>query len=83
MLLCVTPEDANETGVGGGNTAIHTFGGSKIFDTTTPCWCAFRKDLEHKGLELKRGEKHVITANLWAVRKKVSKQVLLVTFPGE
>ena len=43
----------------------------------------FRKDLEHEGLELKRGEKHVITANLWAVRKEVSKQVLLVNFPGE
>lgn len=56
LILCVTPENSSETSVDGGNTAIYTFGGSKIFDTTTPgCGVLFRKDLEHEGLELKRG----------------------------
>jgi hypothetical protein len=66
LILCVTPENTvNETSVDGGNTVIYTFGGSKIFDTTTPgCGVLFRKDLEHEGLELKRGEKHIITAKL-------------------
>ena len=81
LLLCVTPADQAK-GVIGGNTTIHTFGGAKTFDTTTTgCGILFRKDLEHEGMELMCGEKHIITANIWATRTEKSKQVLLVTFP--
>jgi hypothetical protein len=81
LLVCVTE---NDEGVIGGDTIIHTYGGAKTFDTTTPGrGIIFRKDLEHEGMELTKGEKHIITANLWAVRKEQSKQVLLVTFPGD
>ncbi|KAL9185543.1 hypothetical protein ACHAXT_003320 [Thalassiosira profunda] len=83
LLLCVTPADLAE-GVIGGNTIIHSFGGAQTFDTTSSgSGIVFRKDLEHEGTELQRGEKHIITANIWAVRKEQSKQVLLVTFPTE
>jgi hypothetical protein len=34
-------------------------------------------------MELSQGEKHIITANIWATRKEHSKQVLLVTFPSK
>jgi hypothetical protein len=82
LLLCVTPDILYKQGVIGGNTTIHLFGTSKEFDTTTPgCGIIFRKDLEHEGMVLQRGEKHIITVNLWATRKETSKQVLLVTFP--
>jgi hypothetical protein len=81
LLLCVTPADQAK-GVIGGNTTIHTFGGAKTFDTTTTgSGILFRKDLEHEGMELMSGEKHIITANVWATRTEQSKQVLLVTFP--
>ena len=81
LLLCVTPADQAK-GVIGGNTTIHTFGGAKTFDTTTTgSGILFRKDLEHEGMELTSGEKHIITANIWATRTEQSKQVLLVTFP--
>ena len=85
LVLCVTPADqAASDQVSGGDTTIHAFGTSKTFDTTTTgCGILFRKDLEHEGMELKSGEKHIITANIWATRKEdeQSKQVLLVTFP--
>jgi hypothetical protein len=96
LLLCVTPQDAadddavkNKEGgsvnsVVGGETIIHTYGGAKTYDTTTTgSGILFRKDLEHEGAELISGEKHIITANIWATRKEQSKQVLLVTFPQE
>lgn len=82
LLLCVTPDILYKQGVIGGNTTIHLFGASKEFDTTTPgSGIIFRKDLEHEGMVLQRGEKHIITVNLWATRNETSKQVLLVTFP--
>jgi len=48
---------------------------------TTGNGILFRKDLEHEGMELLSGEKHIITANIWATRRGQSTQVLLVTFP--
>ena len=84
LLLCITPEELLSQRVIGGETVIYTFGGAARYDTTTPGrGVIFRKDLEHEGMELKQGEKHVITCNLWAVRKEESTQVLLVTFPTE
>jgi hypothetical protein len=80
-LVCVTPTDLAKD-VEGGGTTIFTYGGAKTFDTTsTGSGILFRKDLEHEGVELKAGEKHIITANIWATRKQQSGQVLLVTFP--
>ena len=86
LLLCVTPQDDNDDAVKnkGGETIIHTYGGATAYDTTTTgSGILFRKDLEHEGAELISGEKHIITANIWATRKEQSKQVLLVTFPQE
>ena len=83
LLLCVTPQDDSK-GVVGGDTSIHFFDGAKTFDTTsTGSGILFRKDLEHEGLELTSGQKHIITANIWATRKEESTQVLLVTFPNK
>jgi hypothetical protein len=96
LLLCVTPQGADDddavknkeggsvNSVVGGETIIHTYGGATAYDTTTTgSGILFRKDLEHEGAELISGEKHIITANIWAMRKEQSKQVLLVTFPQE
>jgi len=81
LLLCVTPA-AEVEGVVGGDTSLHFFDGAKTFNTTTTgSGILFRKDLEHEGLELLKGQKHIITANIWATRIEQSKQVLLVTFP--
>ena len=81
LLLCVTPANETKSDVGG-DTNIHLFGGAKTFDTTTTGnGILFRKDLEHEGMELLSGEKHIITANIWATRREQSTQVLLVTFP--
>ena len=83
LLICVTPDDLAKD-VEGGGTTIFTYGGAKTFDTTaTGSGVLFRKDLEHEGVELKSGEKHIITANIWATRKQRSGQVLLVTFPAD
>lgn len=74
LLLCVTPADEAED-VEGGDTSIHFFDGAKSFDTTaTGSGILFRKDLEHEGMELVKGQKHIITANIWATRKESSKQ---------
>ena len=85
LLLCVTPQDDNDDDAvknKGGETIIHTYGGATAYDTTTTgSGILFRKDLLHEGNELISGEKHIITANIWATRKEQSKQVLLVTFP--
>ena len=79
--MCVTPATEAE-GVVGGDTSLHFFDGAKTFNTTTTgSGILFRKDLEHEGLELTKGHKHIITANIWATRIEQSKQVLLVTFP--
>ena len=74
LLLCVTPAD--EAGdAEGGDTSIYFFDGVKSFDTTaTGSGILFRKDLEHEGMELVKGQKHIITANIWATRKESSKQ---------
>lgn len=42
----------------------------------------FRKDLEHEGQVVRVGEKHVLSANIWAHRKR-SGQALVITFPLE
>lgn len=79
--MCVTPATEAE-GVVGGDTSLHFFDGANTFNTTTTgSGILFRKDLEHEGLELLKGNKHIITANIWATRIEQSKQVLLVTFP--
>ena len=53
-----------------------------IFDTTTPgSALLFWKDMEHAGNVLKKGNKHIVTANIWATRANESKQVLLVIYP--
>ena len=79
--MCVTPA-AEAEGVVGGDTSLHFFDGAKAFNTTTTgSGILFRKDIEHEGLELLKGQKHIITANIWATRIEQSKQVLLVTFP--
>ncbi len=93
FLLCVTPtslldeEDLGEEAASvkrGGETKLFGYGTSKEYDTSTPgAGLLFRKDLEHEGCELLKGEKHIITLNLWATRKETSDQVLLVTFPNE
>jgi hypothetical protein len=82
LILCVTPPDLAGD-VPGGETVIYSYPKGEVpFDTTTPgSGLLFRKDLEHAGNMLELGEKHIITANLWATRKELSKQVLLVTFP--
>lgn len=85
LLLCVTPDDLSKE-TKGGDTTIHGYGdsGSKSFDTHTPgSLLLFRKDMEHEGNEVLHGEKHILTANLWATRKQKpgdNSQVLLVTF---
>ena len=90
LIVCVTPEEEVAKGVEGGDTSIVTFGGvdskpvEKIFDTKTPgCTLLFRKDLNHEGKKLINGVKHIITANIFAVKKTQSEQVLYVTFPEE
>ena len=42
----------------------------------------FRKDVDHEGAKVEAGEKHIVSLNLWAMRKR-SPQVLLVSFPSE
>lgn len=90
LIVCVTPEEEAAKGVEGGETSIISYGGlnsnpiEKIFDTKTPgCALLFRKDLNHEGKELIKGVKHIITANIFAVKKTLSEQVLYVTFPEE
>ncbi|KAL3784152.1 hypothetical protein ACHAWO_006366 [Cyclotella atomus] len=89
LIVCVTPEEEAK-GVEGGETSIVTFGGvgakpvEKVYDTKTPgCALLFRKDLNHEGKPLIKGVKHIITANIFAVKKDQSEQVLYVTFPQE
>jgi hypothetical protein len=89
LIVCVTPEEEAKC-VEGGETAIITFGGvgskpvEKVYDTKTPgCALLFRKDLNHEGKPLIKGVKHIITANIFAVKKDQSEQVLYVTFPQE
>ena len=84
LILCITPLGGEA--VEGGETIIYPYASEKgvAFDTTTPgSGLLFRKDLEHAGDLLKAGEKHILTANIWATRKQVSDQVLFVTFPAE
>ena len=90
LIVCVTPEEEAAKGVEGGETSIISYGGlnsnpvEKIFDTKTPgCALLFRKDLNHEGKEIIKGVKHIITANIFAVKKTLSEQVLYVTFPEE
>lgn len=69
--------------VKGGATIIHTLGSSVPYpETTTPGEALlFRKDLEHEAEVLEAGEKHLLSLNLWAMRKRSSGQVLHVFFP--
>lgn len=83
LILCVTPPNTGK--VEGGETLLFPYASEKgtAFDTVTPGnGLLFRKDLEHAGNVLKSGEKHILTANLWATRKQSSNQVLFVTFPS-
>jgi len=83
LILCVTPP--SHEAVEGGETLIYPYASKDgvPFDTATPGnGLLFRKDLEHAGNLLKAGEKHILTANLWASRKQISDQVLFVTFPS-
>ena len=85
LILCVTPSERLGA-IDGGETLIYPYASQKgvAFDTTTPGnGLLFRKDLEHAGNMLKAGEKHILTANLWATRKQASNQVLFVTFPSQ
>ena len=50
---------------------------------TPGCALLFRKDLNHEGKKLTKGVKHIITANIFAVKKTQSEQVLYVTFPDK
>jgi len=87
LLVCVTPDEL-ASDVSGGKTVLYFGESNHVSDaTTTPgCALAFRKDVEHEATMLEAGEKHIITANLWACRKYVDAQcctsVLLITFPG-
>ena len=81
LLVCVTPSTSTPDAKGG-DTKIFTYGTEKTFDThTAGCGLLFCKDLEHEGTEVLEGEKHILTANIWATRKDQTDQVLLVTFP--
>ena len=83
LILCVTDEKI-AVAVQGGETLIYPYASEKgvAFDTVTPGkGLLFRKDLEHAGGLLKAGEKHILTANVWGIRKQTSDQVLFVTFP--
>lgn len=72
----------------GGETLLSPYasvhGRTGAFDMTMPGHgLLFCKDLEHSGSILQSGgEKHILTANLWATRKQTSEQVLFVTFPS-
>jgi hypothetical protein len=83
LLVCITPPEAALNTLGGATT-IHAYG--KSFDfaaTTTPGHALlFRKDLDHEGQVVTGGEKHILSVNVWAHRKK-SGQTLLITFPHE
>lgn len=84
LILCVTPPGFGP--VEGGETLIFPYASKDgvPFDTAKPGnGLLFRKDLEHAGNLLKTGEKHILTANIWATRKLASNQVLFVTFPKE
>lgn len=83
LLVCITPPEAALNTLGGATT-IHAYG--KSFDfaaTTTPGHALlFRKDLDHEGQVVTGGEKHILSVNVWAHRKKSCK-TLLITFPHE
>ena len=69
----------------GGETIIHGFGKPTRYPTTTPGFAVlFRKDLEHESAPLTAGRKHIVSLNLWAIKKQQQQQkqqVLFVTFP--
>ncbi len=67
----------------GGETVVWSNGSPLVSKaTTTPGGALlFRKDLKHEGRVLTAGQKHIVTLNLWAVRRS-SPQVLMVTFPA-
>ena len=81
LLVCVTPP-ALAAATQGGETVVHIGGQATPHTVTTTPGSAllFRKDVEHEGAKVTAGEKHVVSLNLWAVRKR-SEQVLLVSFP--
>ena len=87
MIICITPEEV-ATGTRGGETILHhrhSLTGdkhTKFSETVTPgSALVFRKDLEHEGSLIEVGEKHVVTTNLYAMRKDSSPdQVLLLQF---
>jgi len=85
MLICCTPEAA--AACEGGGTKIHSYTTAQVYATNAPgCAVLFRKDLEHECMPLVSGEKHIVSLNLWAMKKRSAtekKQVMLVTFPRD
>ena len=83
LLVCITPPKAALSTLGGATT-IYAYGKSFDFAATTSPGHAllFRKDLDHEGQVVTGGEKHILSVNVWAHRKK-SGQALLITFPHE
>ena len=83
LILCVTPNDVAELSEGGKTVIHHGPGKLRIaYDATTMPGYAllFRKDLEHEGQMLTKGEKHILNCNVWGSRM-YSGQVLNVRFP--
>jgi len=83
LVLCVTPPDSCEK-CDGGDTLIFPYHAPQPirYDTKTPGHgVIFRKDMDHAGEKIIKGEKHILTANLWATRANRSSKVLHVTFP--
>lgn len=82
LIVNVQPPNVACTG---GHTAIHHTAASGAavpfhFDLTQPGrGLLFRKDVEHEGMPVESGEKHVLCLNLWGRRKDRRGQVLLVS----
>uniref|UniRef100_A0A0G4G062 Uncharacterized protein n=1 Tax=Chromera velia CCMP2878 TaxID=1169474 RepID=A0A0G4G062_9ALVE len=85
LILCVTPPDKAQAGVQGGETkiCINPTTSHLCKGTTVPgSGVLFRKDLRHEGSLLEKGEKHILTLNVWGTRK-TSERLLYVKFPKQ
>ena len=86
LIVCITSEEIASTSIGG-RTIIHWGNKENSLKTayqatTTPGHALlFRKDLYHEGEVLEKGEKIILTMNLWGTRVEKSGQVLHVRFP--
>uniref|UniRef100_A0A0G4HCZ8 Uncharacterized protein n=1 Tax=Chromera velia CCMP2878 TaxID=1169474 RepID=A0A0G4HCZ8_9ALVE len=79
------PELATETKGGETKIQVNPSTSHVCKSTTVPgSGVLFRKDLGHEGLLVESGEKHILTLNLWAVRKKSQgDRILFVRFPSQ